>query len=257
MSTQESKSNSKTAVITGASSGFGYAAAKKFAAAGWQVIALARRLDKLETLQQQLGQEVCQIKQFDVTAQNDIDNFRQWLDDESIQVDLLVNNAGLALGLEPAQRAEQDDWYTMIDTNIKGLIAMTRALLPRMVEVNTGHIINIGSIAGSYAYPGGNTYGASKAFVAQFSLNLRADLAGTAIRVTNIEPGLAETEFSVVRFHGDQSKADAVYQDVQPLTAEDIAESIFWSASLPSHVNINRIEVMPTCQAFAPLTISK
>ncbi|MCW8877302.1 MAG: SDR family oxidoreductase [Kangiellaceae bacterium] len=257
MSDLDSKSTPKTAVITGASSGFGYATAKKFAAAGWKVIALARRLEKLESLKQQLGQEVCQIREFDVTKQNDIDNFRRWLADEAIQVDLLVNNAGLALGLEPAHKAEQEDWYTMIDTNIKGLIAMTRALLPRMVEANTGHIINIGSIAGSYAYPGGNTYGASKAFVAQFSLNLRADLAGTAIRVTNIEPGLAETEFSVVRFHGDQAKADSVYQGVQPLTADDIAESIFWSANLPPHVNINRIEVMPTCQAFAPLTISK
>ena len=257
MSAQASQSNSKVAVITGASSGFGYAASAKFVAAGWRVIALARREDKLESLQQQLGSDVCQIRKFDVTQQSDIDSFRQWLDDESIAVDLLVNNAGLALGLEPAHEANQDDWYTMIDTNIKGLIAMTRALLPRMVKAKSGHIINIGSIAGSYAYPGGNTYGASKAFVAQFSLNLRADLAGTGIRVTSIEPGLAETEFSVVRFHGDQAKADAVYQDVQPLTAEDIAESIFWSASLPSHVNINRIEVMPTCQAFAPLTVSK
>ncbi|MET1256679.1 SDR family oxidoreductase [Aliikangiella maris] len=250
-------SNAKVVVITGASSGFGYATAVRFAQAGWYVIALARRLERLQALQQLIGETCCEIHQFDVCQQENIDEFVSNLATRKIQVDLLVNNAGLALGLESADKALQQDWQVMVDTNIKGLIFMTRAMLPQMVAAAHGHIINIGSIAGSYAYPGGNTYGASKAFVAQFSLNLRADLAGTGIRVTNIEPGLAETEFSVVRFHGDKQKADKVYQDVQPLTAEDIAESIFWSASQPAHVNINRIELMPVCQAFSPLSISK
>ena len=172
-------------------------------------------------------------------------------------VDLLINNAGLALGLSAAHQAELSDWQTMIDTNISGLTRMTRAILPQMVENKSGHIINLGSIAGSYAYPGANVYGASKAFVEQFSLNLRADLAGTGVRVTNIEPGLAQTEFSEVRFHGDKQKAASIYDEVKPLLAEDIAESIFWCANLPSHVNINRLEIMPTCQSFAPLNISK
>ncbi|WP_246119262.1 SDR family NAD(P)-dependent oxidoreductase [Aliikangiella coralliicola] len=251
------ENNRKIAVITGASSGFGRASVIKFVANGWNVIALARRAEKLSELQQEVGEQYCYVKQLDVCEQQQIDEFAQFLDQQGISIDLLVNNAGLALGLESADKALHDDWQVMVDTNIKGLIFMTRALLPQMVEKKKGHIINLGSIAGTYAYPGGNTYGASKAFVAQFSLNLRADLAGTGIRVTNIEPGLAETEFSVVRFHGDQEKADSIYQGLEPLSAEDIAESIFWSASLPSHVNINRIEIMPTCQSFSPLNISR
>lgn len=252
-----SQQRQKTVVITGASSGFGRACAVKFSQNGWRIIALARRIQKLELLQQEIGESNCLIMAFDVQQSQDIQNLVTLLQNEEISVDLLINNAGLALGLESADKADLDDWQTMIDTNITGLVKTTRALLPDMVKQQHGHIINIGSIAGSYAYPGGNTYGATKAFVAQFSLNLRADLAGTKIRVTNIEPGLAETEFSVVRFHGDQQKADGVYDGVTPLSAEDIAESVFWSASLPAHVNINRIELMPTCQAFAPLSISK
>jgi len=247
----------KTVVITGASSGFGKATAIQFAENGWLVIALARRKTKLQELQAEIGEEQCSIVEFDVCKQEDIDAFVDHLNEKNILVDLLVNNAGLALGLDMADKASQDDWKTMVDTNINGLIFMTRAILPLMVTAKKGHIINIGSIAGSYAYPGGNAYGATKAFVAQFSLNLRADLAGTGIRVTNIEPGLAETEFSVVRFHGDQSKADGVYQGLSPLTPQDIAESIYWSASQPAHVNINRIELMPTCQAFSQLSISR
>jgi NADP-dependent 3-hydroxy acid dehydrogenase YdfG len=247
----------KTIIVTGASSGFGRATAIQFAKNGWQVIALARRYERLTALQEEIGAEQCKIFQLDVRQQSDINSFVDYIKTESIEIDLLVNNAGLALGLESADKALDSDWQTMLDTNIKGLIFMTKAILPQMVAAKSGHIINIGSIAGSYAYPGGNTYGATKAFVAQFSLNLRADLAGTNIRVTNIEPGLAETEFSLVRFHGDQEKADQVYDKVQPLTPEDIAESVYWSASLPAHVNINRIELMPTCQSFAPLTISK
>ena len=252
-----SENRQKTALITGASSGFGRAAALKFARNGWRVIALARRLDKIESLQHELGHDACDILQIDVREQTDIDKVCQFLQQNNRKVNLLVNNAGLALGLDSADKADLNDWQTMIDTNISGLVKMTRAILPNMVAEKSGHIINIGSIAGTYAYPGGNAYGATKAFVAQFSLNLRADLAGSGVRVTNIEPGLAESEFSVVRFHGDQAKADSVYQGVEPLTPEDIAESIYWSASLPAHVNINRIELMPTCQSFAPLTISK
>lgn len=249
--------NSKAVVITGASSGFGRATALQFANNGWSIIALARRLDRLQQLQAAIGEQQCHIFEFDVCNQQDIDRLVDYLQQNQISVDLLVNNAGLALGMESADKARHQDWQIMVDTNINGLIFMTRALLPMMVKSKKGHIINLGSIAGTYPYPGGNAYGASKAFVAQFSLNLRADLAGTGIRVTNIEPGLAETEFALVRFNGDQAKADAFYQGVQPLTAEDIAESIFWSANLPAHVNINRIEIMPTCQSFAPLTISK
>jgi len=247
----------KTAVITGASSGFGRATAIKFVQNGWRVVALARRLARIELLQQELGETNCLIYQLDVRQQASIDKLVAFLSQRGCQVDLLVNNAGLALGLDSADKADLDDWQTMIDTNITGLVRMTRALLPAMVAAKRGHIINIGSIAGSYAYPGGNTYGATKAFVKQFSLNLRADLSGTGIRVTNIEPGLAESEFSLVRFHGDQQKADKVYTGVAPLTPEDIAESIYWSASQPAHVNINRIELMPTCQAFSPLSIAK
>jgi 3-hydroxy acid dehydrogenase / malonic semialdehyde reductase len=253
----ESALNKKVVVITGASSGFGRASAELFAKNGWFVIALARREKALQQLQSSIGESNCLTQTFDVCQQQAITDLVENLAKAEISVDCLVNNAGLALGLESADKALVDDWQTMIDTNIKGLIMMTRALLPAMVAVKKGHIINIGSIAGNYAYPGANTYGASKAFVGQFSLNLRADLAGSNIRVTNIEPGLAETEFSVVRFHGDQAKADSVYQGVEPLSAEDIAESIFWSANQPAHVNINRIELMPTCQSFSPLAINK
>ncbi len=249
--------NKKVIVVTGASSGFGKACAIQFANNGWFVIALARREERLVELQATLGEQNCHIQKFDVCEQKNIDSLIEYLASNKISVDLLLNNAGLALGLDKADKASLDDWQTMIDTNIKGLVLMTRALLPQMVAARQGHIINVGSIAGSYAYPGGNTYGATKAFVAQFSLNLRADLAGTGVRVTNIEPGLAETEFSVVRFNGDKEKADAIYQNVKALSAEDIAESIYWSANLPAHVNINRIEIMPTCQSFSPLQISK
>lgn len=256
------QNNRKLVIITGASSGFGLACATQFAASGWLVLAAARRVERLEQLQNQLGKDNCLIQRLDVTqtdsSQPDsINALMEVIDSKQLKIDLLVNNAGLALGLSAAHQANSADWQTMIDTNISGLTRMTRAILPQMVENKSGHIINLGSIAGSYAYPGANVYGASKAFVEQFSLNLRADLAGTGVRVTNIEPGLAQTEFSEVRFHGDKQKAAAIYKELKPLLAEDIAESIFWCANLPSHVNINRLEIMPTCQSFAPLTISK
>ncbi|MGD8369617.1 MAG: SDR family NAD(P)-dependent oxidoreductase, partial [Desulfobacterales bacterium] len=172
-------------------------------------------------------------------------------------VDVLINNAGLALGLGPAYEANLDDWETMIDTNIKGLLYCTRAVLPVMVAQNRGHVVNLGSVAGDWPYPGGNVYGSTKAFVKQFSRNLRCDLAGTRVRVTNIEPGLAETEFSVVRFKGDTGKAAEVYKNTEPLTAGDIADIIHWVVSVPGHVNINRVEVMATCQTWAPLSIHR
>jgi NADP-dependent 3-hydroxy acid dehydrogenase YdfG len=176
---------------------------------------------------------------------------------ECAAVDLLVNNAGLALGLEPAQRCDMADWHTMIDTNIKGLLYCTRAILPGMIARDRGHIVNIGSVAGTYPYPGGNVYGASKAFVKQFSRNLRADLLGSRVRVSNLEPGMAESEFSQVRFKGDERQAAQVYAGTEPLRPEDIADIVFWVATRPAHVNINSVEVMPVCQAFAPFAVSR
>lgn len=247
----------KTILITGATSGFGKAAAKLFAANGWKLILCGRRKERLEELQQSLSQVPVYIASFDVSVHEEVEAFAKEIPAEFADIDLLLNNAGLALGLGSADTADLAQWQTMIDTNISGLLYMTRLFLPRMVERKTGHIINLGSIAGSWPYPGGNTYGATKAFVAQFSRNLRCDLHGTNIRVTNIEPGLAETEFSVVRFSGDSDKAAAAYEGTDPLTAEDIAETIFWAASRPAHVNICSVEVMPTCQSWSPLAVHR
>ena len=252
-----SKIDRKLVVVTGASSGFGLACAKRFAAEGWFVIAAARRIERLYDLQNELGDDNCLVYALDVTNHSSITEFVDFVLSKTTSIDVLINNAGLALGLSAAHQADLSDWQTMIETNIIGLARMTRAVLPGMVDNKCGHIINMGSIAGTYPYPGGNVYGATKAFVEQFSLNLRADLTGTGIRVTNIEPGLAETEFSEVRFHGNKDKASSIYQGIEPLVAEDIAESIYWCASLPPHVNINRLEIMPTCQAFSPLSIAK
>ncbi|WP_144392205.1 SDR family oxidoreductase [Pleionea sediminis] len=249
---------SKTVLITGASSGFGEACAHHFAKLGARLILCARRQNRLEELAHKLIESTdVLIEVVDVRNNSSVEDFINKLPDDWRNIDVLVNNAGLALGLEPANNASLEDWDTMIDTNIKGLNYVTRAVLPGMVERNKGHIINIGSIAGSYAYPGGNAYGGTKAYVQQFSRNLRADLIGKKVRVTNIEPGLAETEFSVVRFHGDIDKAKNVYQDTHPLFADDIARSVVWAANQPEHVNINTIEVMPTCQAWGPLAVAK
>lgn len=251
----------KTVMVTGASSGFGLETARRFAQAGHRVVAAARRKERLESLKQdldeQFGKDTVFVMPLDVTSEEQIDTMMKQLPEAFSEIDILVNNAGLALGLEPAHKANLDDWHRMVDTNIKGLYLMTRKILPGMVKRQHGHIINIGSIAGNYAYPGGNAYGATKAFVKQFTRNLRADLLGTKIRVTNIEPGLAETEFSLVRFEGDKDKADGVYQGTEPLTAEDIAESVIWASEQPQHVNINTIELMPTSQAWAALAIDK
>ncbi len=245
-------------LITGATSGFGEACARRFVKEGWRLILAARRNERLKALQLRLGGETfVHIVRLDVRNQEAVMNLLSNLPEKFSDVDVLVNNAGLALGLEPAYEADVSDWDAMVDTNIKGLIYCTRAVLPGMVERNRGHIVNVGSIAGDWPYPGGNVYGATKAFVKQFSLNLRTDLFGTPIRITNIEPGLAETEFSVVRFKGDREKAAKVYEGMQPLTAEDIAEMICWVVSLPAHVNINRLEVMPVCQTWAPFAINR
>jgi len=248
----------KTAFITGATSGFGAACARRFAENGWRLILCGRRLDRLDTLRDQLAATVpVHAFPLDVRDEAAVNTAVAALPDGFDTVDLLINNAGLALGLEPAHRCDMQDWQTMIDTNIKGLLYCTRALLPGMVERNRGHIVNIGSVAGNYPYPGGNVYGGTKAFVKQFSRNLRADLLGTRVRVTNVEPGMAESEFSLVRFKGDDGKAAQVYQNVQPLQPEDVADTVFWVTTRPEHVNINSVELMPVCQAFAPFAISR
>lgn len=247
----------KTIVITGATSGFGRACAGLFADNGWQLIICGRRRDRLEELRQTLGPDRVHLACFDISVRAEVEKMVAAIPEKFREVDILFNNAGLALGLNPAQSAELSDWETMVDTNIKGLFTITRLLLPGMVARGRGHIINMGSVAGSWPYPGGNAYGGTKAFVGQFSNNLRCDLHGTGVRVTNIEPGLAETEFSVVRFGGDKAKADSVYAGTDPLTAEDIAEIVFWTASRPAHVNINSLEVMPVCQSWSPFAIHR
>jgi 3-hydroxy acid dehydrogenase/malonic semialdehyde reductase len=247
----------KTVLITGASAGFGAACARKYAGPQTRLILAARRLEKLEALQEELGDTETHLLQLDVRNRDTVAEAFIRLPAPFREVDILVNNAGLALGLEPAQEADLDKWENMVDTNIKGLMFCTRQILPGMVQRRRGHIVNIGSVAGSTPYPGGNVYGATKAFVKQFSNNLRADLLGTPIRVTNIEPGMAETEFSLVRFNGNAERAAEVYKGTQPLTAEDIAEIIYWVTSLPPHININSMEVMPVCQAWAPFAIHR
>ncbi|MFM7483195.1 MAG: SDR family NAD(P)-dependent oxidoreductase [Burkholderiaceae bacterium] len=244
-------------LVTGASSGFGEAIARRFVREGHQVIAAARRTDRLAALAKELGPALTPTT-LDVTSKVSIDAMLATLPSELRQIDVLVNNAGLALGLEPAQEAHLQDWETMIATNCQGLVWMTRALLPQMVARGSGLIINLGSVAGAYPYPGGNVYGASKAFVEQFTLNLRADLAGTGVRATNLAPGMSGgTEFSNVRFKGDDEAAAKVYVGTQPITADDVAEAAFWVATLPPHININQIEMMPTCQGFSAFTVKR
>jgi 3-hydroxy acid dehydrogenase / malonic semialdehyde reductase len=246
----------RTVFITGASSGFGAATARRFVARGDRVIAAARRADRLNDLADELGRGVLLPLTLDVRDRASVERVAASLPPEFAEVDILVNNAGLALGLEPAQEADLDQWEQMIETNCTGLVVMTRALLPQMVARGSGHVVNLGSIAGTYPYPGGNVYGATKAFVHQFSLNLRSDLHGTGIRVTSVEPGLSGgTEFSEVRFGGDAERAAAVYAGTNPLTADDIAAAIEWATSQPPHVNVNVIELMATSQSFAPFQV--
>ncbi|HSW14265.1 MAG TPA: SDR family oxidoreductase [Solimonas sp.] len=243
--------------ITGASSGFGAAIARRFAQSGHRLVLAARRMERLRELAVELPVPT-HLVELDVRDRAAVDAAVAALPPEFAAVDLLVNNAGLALGLAPAQQANLDDWEQMVDTNIKGLMYVTRALLPGMVARSRGHVVNMGSIAAEWPYPGGNAYGGTKAFVRQFSLNLRADLLGTPLRVTDIEPGLAGgTEFSNVRFHGDDARAAKVYDGVTPLSPEDIAETVHWVATLPAHVNVNTLSLMPVCQGFGPLAVHR
>ena len=244
----------RVALVTGATAGFGRACVERLIAEGARVVATGRRQDRLADL---ATHDRCHAAAMDVRDGASVDGALASLPEDYRAIDLLVNNAGLALGLEPAHRASWQDWDDMIATNVRGLAYVTRAVLPGMVERGRGHVVNISSIAGSYPYPGGNVYGATKAFVTQFSLNLRADLVGTPVRVTSIEPGLAETEFSIVRFAGDAERAGKVYAGTDPITAADIAEAVHWVATLPEHLNVDRLEIMPTCQAAGPLAIHR
>ena len=244
-------------LITGASAGFGKALAERLITNGHRVIGCARRLDKLNALADTLGEAFLPVV-MDVSDTASIPHIIADLPADFKQIDVLVNNAGLALGTEPAQKADLDDWMLMIDTNIKGLMALTHAVLPAMVARDSGYIINVGSIAGSWPYFGGNVYGATKAFVKQFSLNLRADLLGTQVRVTNLEPGnVAGTEFSNVRYHGDDEKAAQVYDGFKTMTGDDIGDILLWLIESPAHINVNRLEVMPVAQTYNGLTIAK
>ncbi len=247
----------KTILITGATSGFGRACARRFAREGWRIIACGRRTERLQSLADEFPDTPFHQVVMDIRERAAVESMVAGLPEDFQNIDVLLNNAGLALGVAPAQQADLDDWDTMVDTNIKGLITLTRAILPAMVLRNQGHIVNMGSVAGTYPYPGGNVYGASKAFVKQFSNNLLTDLVATGIRVTNIEPGLSETEFSIVRLHGNRDKADQIYQGTEPITGDDIAEIVHWVTAAPPHININTVEVMPVCQSCAPFLIHR
>jgi 3-hydroxy acid dehydrogenase/malonic semialdehyde reductase len=246
----------RVAFVTGATSGFGAACAEAFARAGAKVILAGRRADRLEEAARRLGDRALALA-LDVRDRDAVFAAVAALPEPFAAVDVLVNNAGLALGLEPAHRASLDQWQEMIDTNCTGLVTCTRAILPGMVERGRGHVVNVGSVAGTYPYPGGNVYGATKAFVHQFSQNLRSDLLGTPVRVTVVEPGMAETEFSVVRFGGDAEKAKAVYAGVEPLRPADVADAVLWCVTRPAHVNVNVVEMMPVQQAFGPFAVSR
>lgn len=246
----------KTVLITGATGDFGTAFAKKFADMGCKLIIHGRDQSKVAALCDDLDADTHPVV-FDITDKQATINAINAIPKDFNDIDLLINNAGGALGLDPAHKADLDDWETMIEMNDKALVRITRLVLPGMVERKRGHIINIGSTAGNYPYPGGNVYCASKAFVKQFSLSLRADLQGTKVRVTNIEPGQVETQFSLARFKGDKDRAAAVYAGTENITADDIADAVAWAATLPERMNINRIEIMPTTQSFGPLPVER
>ncbi|MDE2620709.1 MAG: SDR family NAD(P)-dependent oxidoreductase [Sphingomonadales bacterium] len=250
-----------TVLVTGATSGFGAAMVRRVIAGGGRAIATGRRVDRLAALAAELSPELANDRlltvPLDVTERDCGAQLLAALPAPFAAIDVLFNNAGLALGLEPAHRAEQDDWETMIATNVAGLTRMTRAVLPGMVERGRGHVINVSSVAATYPYPGGNVYGATKAFVRQFSLNLRADLLGTPVRVTSLEPGMCETEFSEVRFAGDKDKAAAVYAGVHALSADDVIDAVEAVLRMPAHLNVNTIEIMPVQQAFSPFAVAR
>lgn len=247
---------SKTALITGATSGFGAAAVRRFAAAGWKVIATGRRAERLAPFVAEFGREAVHTAAFDIRDGDALNAAIDALPAGFADLDLLVNNAGLALGTAPAQQADLAQWQQMIDTNITALVTLTRRVLPTLIA-RKGAVINISSVAATYPYTGGNVYGGTKAFVKQFSLGLRSDLHGTGVRVTSIEPGMAQTEFTLVRTGGDQAASDALYGGAHPMTSQDIAEQIFYVATLPAHLNINRLEIMPVTQSFAGFQVAR
>lgn len=245
----------KTAFVSGATAGIGKATVRALVASGWRCVATGRRKERLDALVAELGADKVHPCVFDVRDDAAMDSAIAALPPEFAGIDLLVNNAGLAQGLSPAQEADLDDWQTMIDTNVSAMVRLTRKMLPGLIE-RKGAIIAIGSVAGSYIYPGGNVYAGSKAFANHFTLALRADLHGTGVRVTSIEPGMVETEFTVVRT-GSQQASDDLYADADPMTAEDIADTVLWVAELPPHLNINRIELMPVTQDFAGFRVAR
>ena len=246
-------------LITGATSGFGKAAAQRFAKAGWSLILTGRRVERLKALEEELSKQVPVLTlALDVRDSDAVTNAISGLPEEFLPLTCLINNAGLALAPQPAQKVALEDWHTMIDTNITGLVNVTHAALPLLLKTGKGaSILNLGSVAGQWPYPGGHVYGASKAFVQQFSYNLRCDLLGTGVRVTDLAPGMAETEFTLVRTKGDQAASDALYRGTTPLQAEDIAEQLYYLATLPAHININRLEIMTVRQAWSAFAIDR
>ncbi len=245
-----------TALVTGAGTGIGEACALSLAQAGARLVLTGRRRDKLEALAARLP-TASHLMELDVRSPQEVQSALTGLPAPFSEVDILINNAGLGLGLEPAHRASLEDWDTMIDTNCKGLVHVTHALLPGMVQRNRGHVVNLGSVAALYPYPGGNVYGATKAFVRQFSQNLKADLAGTRVRVTDVEPGMVQTDFSLVRFRGDAERANKVYEGMEPLRPQDIADIVLFCVTRPPHVNLNVVEVMPADQGFGPFNVKR
>ncbi|MDE2271731.1 MAG: SDR family NAD(P)-dependent oxidoreductase [Xanthomonadaceae bacterium] len=246
----------KTALVTGASAGFGAAIAARFAENGWRVVACARRAERLQQLVERFGADRVHAVAFDIRDEAALRAALDALPQDFSDIDVLVNNAGLALGTAKAQDCDLAQWRQMIDTNVTALATLTRLCLPKLIE-RRGAIVNISSISGTYPYTGGNVYGGTKAFVTQFSLGLRCDLHGTGVRVTSVEPGMAETEFTLVRTGGDRAASDKLYAGTHPITAQDIAETVWWIASLPSHLNVNRIEVMPVSQSAAGLQVAR
>ena len=245
----------KIALITGATAGFGSSSVKRFIDNGWKVIATGRREERLRALKEQYGDALHPLT-FDIQDSVQINNAIDSLPSDFKDIDLLINNAGLALGTAAAQDSDLEQWNTMVDTNIRGLMSLTHKVLPTLIQ-QRGAVINISSVAASYPYPGGNVYGGTKAFVVQFSLGLRSDLHGTGVRVTCVEPGMSETEFTLVRTKGDQSASDKLYEGANPMTGDDIAQTLYWIATLPSHMNINRVELMPVNQSFGPFQVHR
>ena len=244
----------KTILITGATAGFGEAAARKFVGGGWNAIGTGRRGERLKALQQELGDAFLPLE-IDMRDREAVESLGR-LEGRWAEIDLLLNNAGLAPPTDPLPDTEWDRIEQVIDTNVTGLVALTRALMPKLIA-RKGQIINLSSVAATYPYKGGAVYAGTKAFVRQFSLDLRSDLAGTGVRVTSVEPGMAETEFTIVRTGGDRQASDKLYAGMDPMTAEDLADLFWWLANLPPHLNINTVELMPVSQSFAGFTVTR